>query len=209
MYNPYQVVREFEDTISKWAGAKYGVSVESCTAAIFLSCLYLRVREVEIPRFTYPGVACSIINAGGTVKFRDEDWTGVYKLKPYNITDGALRFKEGMYEGGLHCLSFHMKKHLPIGRGGMILTDNKEAAEWFKKMRFDGRTEGADFHTDYPRVVGWNMYLTPEQASRGLMLFSTINQKGNDDLVTSKQGYPDLSKCPAYKGAKDDYRTVR
>lgn len=198
MYNPYKVVDEFEKTIAEWADSKYAVAVESCTAALFLCCLYKKVKEVEIPKFTYPGVACSIINAGGTVKFRDEEWSGVYELKPYGIIDGALRFKKGMYQGGLHCLSFHMKKHLPIGRGGMILTDSKEEYELFKRLRFDGRRE-VPLEEDTFDMVGWNMYMTPDQASRGLMLFSTINQKGKDDLVASAQGYPDLSKCPAYR----------
>jgi len=195
--NVYDNVKEFENTIAEWSGAKYGVAVESCTAALFLCCKYLNVEEVEIPKFTYPGVPCSIINAGGRVKFRNEDWKGVYQLMPYPIWDGALRFKPNMYKGGFHCLSFHMKKHLPIGRGGMILTNDLDAVEWFKRMRFDGRRE-LPLEQDTFDMVGWNMYMTPEQAVRGLQLFSTINQKCNDDLITGRQGYPDLSKCQIY-----------
>ena len=127
MFNPFQIVSEFEKMIAEYAGSKYAVAVESCSAAIFLCCEYLKVNEVEIPRFTYPSVPCGIIHAGGRVKFRDEDWVGVYELKPYKIFDGALRFKRNMYKGGYHCLSFHTKKHIGIGRGGMILTDSKRA----------------------------------------------------------------------------------
>lgn len=196
--NPYQNVDIFEQTIAKWAGAKYGVAVESCTAALFLSCVYKQVKEVTIPKYTYPSVPCSIIHAGGTVKFKDLSWEGVYKLAPYNIWDGALRFQPNMYKGGLHCLSFHMKKHLPIGRGGMILTDSKEDYLWLKRVRFDGRRE-VPMEDDSFDMLGYNMYMTPEQAVRGLQLFSTIDQRGLKDLDVNKQSYQDLSKYKIYE----------
>jgi len=48
--------------------------------------------------------------------------------------DAAKRFTSGMYEKGIAmCLSFHIKKHLKIGKGGMILTDNATLVEWLKK----------------------------------------------------------------------------
>lgn len=199
--NPYKMVSEFEKTIAEFAGSKYGVAVESGTAALFLSCVYKEVGEVTIPKFTYPSVPCSIIHAGGTVKFSDEAWQGIYELAPYGIWDSALRFKEGMYKGGLHCLSFHMKKHLPIGRGGMILTDDEEAYKWLKKARFDGRDE-VPLEEDTFTQLGWNMYMTPEQACRGIQLFSTNRFRNNEDMDMSLQGYPDLSKYPIYDTTK-------
>ena len=117
--NPYTIVNDFEERIAEWSGAKYGVAVESGTAAIFLSLMYVKPKDVTIPKHTYPSVPCSIIHAGGKVQWSDEQWSGVYELKPYRIIDGALRFKKGMYKGGLHCLSFHIKKHLPIGRANV------------------------------------------------------------------------------------------
>ena len=98
----------------------------------------------------------------------------------------------------LMCLSFHAKKHLSIGRGGMILTDNKKAYEWFKKARFDGRSE-VPLYKDKIKFVGWNMYMTPEQAARGLMLFDLIKDKSLLDIDWKTQGYPDLSKIKAYQ----------
>lgn len=201
----YQVVQDFEQTIADYAGSKYAVAVESCTAALLLSCAYMKVGEVTIPRFTYPSVPCSIIHAGGRVRFSDEAWEGVYELKPYGIIDGALRFKRGMYRGGLHCLSFHSKKHLPIGRGGMILTDDKDSYEWFKKARFDGRSE-VPLDKDNISMVGWNCYLQPEQAARGLQLFDMIKNKELEDIPTAVQGYPDLKLIRVYENLSN--RTV-
>lgn len=202
---PYQVVRDFESRVAAYAGAKYGVAVESGTAAIFLSVMLYKwkfgsVGTVYIPKHTYPSVPCSIIHAGGRVKFTDESWSGVYTLQPLNIVDGALRFRRKMYEGGLHCLSFHIKKHLAIGRGGMILTDDEDNYKWLKKARFDGRGE-CDLDKDDFTMLGWNMYMTPDQAARGLMAFSIINNRkfSPNDLDVEKQGYPDLSKYEVYR----------
>lgn len=198
-FTPYEIVHRFEEAIADYAGSKYAVAVDSCCNAIFLSCLYNQVTKVSIPKFTYPGVACSIINAGGEVSFNDWEWQGVYPLDPYEIIDGALRFKKGMYvPKTLHCLSFHLKKHLPIGRGGMILTDSKKAYDWLRKARFDGRNE-VPLNEDNIDGIGWNMYMTPEQATRGLMLFDTIKGLDLEDIDNTKQNYPDLSKVNAYK----------
>lgn len=204
MSSPYAVIDEFEKTLAEYAGSQYGVAVESCTAALFLSLEYRKhkmrtkyIGSVGIPSLTYPGVACSIIHAGGHVLFTDKMWEGVYELHPFNIWDGALRFCRNMYMGGLHCLSFHVKKHLPIGRGGMILTDDVEAYQWLKKARFDGRAE-VPLQQDEFTMLGWNLYLTPEQAVRGLQLFSVVKDKVLTDLDVAEQGYPNLSKFKIY-----------
>ena len=41
-------------------------------------------------------------------------------------------------------------------------------------------------------------YLTPEQAARGLMLFSNIENQELKDLDIEAQGYTDLSKIKVY-----------
>lgn len=199
-FTAFDTVKRFEETIAEYAGAKYGVAVDSCCNALFLCCKYLNVKSVDIVKHTYPGVICAIKNAGGSIMYwLDNDWQGIYEIMPYNIIDSALRFKRGMYiKDSFYCLSFHVKKHIPIGRGGMILTNNKEAAEWFKKARFDGRNE-VPLDQDELTMTGWNCYMTPEQAARGLTLFETIKDKDLPDLVVADQHYPDLSKVRAYQ----------
>lgn len=209
--NPYTIVGEFEKRISEWCGAKYGVAVESGTAAIFLSLQWRKkemgkIGQVMIPSKTYPSVPCSIIHCGGTVKFINVMWKGEYELGTLRIWDSALRLKRDMYDdrlktlNGLQCLSFHIKKHLPIGRGGMILTDDKDAYDWLKKARFDGR-EPIPLKDDNFTMLGWNCYLEPTQAARGVQLFEVLRQKypnGQDDLDVEEQAYPDLSKFKIY-----------
>jgi len=197
--NPYKIVSDFEETIAAYAGSKYAVAVESCTAAIFLSLQYKNVKgkKILIPKFTYPGIPCSIIHSGAKVIFTNTKWEGTYSLAPFDIIDGALRFKKNMYLGGLHCLSFHVKKLLPIGRGGMILTDSKEAYEWFRRARFDGRNP-VPLQEDNFTMLGWNMYMSPGDAARGIQLFQTIENKELPDLSVESQKYADLSQFKIY-----------
>jgi dTDP-4-amino-4,6-dideoxygalactose transaminase len=177
----------FEEEIADYTGAPFAVSVDSGSNALFLCCKYLRVAQVTIPKRTYISVPQSIIHAGGTVVFEDIDWQGTYQLKPYPVFDAAKRFTGRMYvQNAFMCLSFHVKKHLKIGKGGMILTDSADAAEWFKRARYEGRSEER-YRIDNVDMLGWNM--TPVEAARGLMLMQGMPTH-NPDLV---EDYPDLT----------------
>lgn len=203
--NPYQVVIDFEEAIAKYCGSKYAVAVESCTSAIFLSLIYMRqVNEwkfpgpIVIPARTYPGVACSVIHAGFFIReFSQEKWEGEYEIGYTDVWDAALRFKRGMYHGGLQCLSFHIKKHLKIGRGGAILTDDLDAVNWLRRARFDGRNPVPLLEDNFT-MLGYNMYMQPDQAARGLQLLQALGNRELDDLRVEDQKYPDLSKFPIY-----------
>tara|TARA_B100001248_G_scaffold178781_1_gene135883 strand:- start:658 stop:1095 length:438 start_codon:yes stop_codon:yes gene_type:complete len=120
--------------------------------------------------------------AGYKIKLVKQVWEGSYQLKPLKIVDSALRFRSNMYiSKTLMCLSFHHRKHLPIGRGGMILTNSFKAYNWLVKARYDGRDMSKNFTKDKIKSVGWHMYMTPEQAVKGLDLLSKIS-KNNKDL---------------------------
>lgn len=190
----FEVVTSFEREIAAYANSKYAVAVDSCTNALLLCCKYLDVEEVTIPAKTYVSVPCSIINAGGRVKFENTDWSGIYQLKPYPIYDGAARFSRGMYvPDSYHCLSFHPKKHLKLDKGGMILTNDKEAVEWFKMARYAGRHEKPLLEDEF-EIIGWNMYMTAPLAARGIQELALMKDN-NPDLIET---YPDLSKFKIY-----------
>jgi len=166
LHNPYKIVKMFEEEIAHYTGAPYAVSVNSCTNALFLACKWIGVegKEVIIPKRTYLSPPQSILQAGGHLTFEDISWEGIYQLKPFPIYDAAKRLTSNMYiPESLMCLSFHIKKHLKIGKGGMILADDLKAAEWLKKARYEGRSD-VPYHEDNICDEGWNMYMTPEQA---------------------------------------------
>ena len=77
--NPYKIVKMLEEEIAAYTGAKYAVSVDSCTNALFLCCKYLQVKDVIIPKHTYVSVPMSVIHAGGNVIFQDIHWSGIYR----------------------------------------------------------------------------------------------------------------------------------
>ncbi|SRR6266851_2358245 len=199
----YKVVKDFEDRVAEFAGSKYAVAVESGTAALFLSCVYSKVKDVWIPKHTYPSVPCSIIHAGGRVHWTEQAWSGTYELAPYGIIDGALRFRRYMYRGGLHCLSFHIKKLISIGRGGMVLTDDAAADRWLRLARFDGR-QPVPLSEDKFTMLGYNMYMSPDQAARGLQLFELTKDRILPDLRVEEQGYTDLSNYAIYNVSSGD-----
>ena len=203
-HNPYQIVKMLEEEVAEYTGAKYAISVDSCTNALFLICKYLNVNTVTIPSKTYLSVPMSIIHAGGNVIFdttpSTNHWTGIYQLKPYPVYDSAKRFTSDMYISGSYmALSFHIKKHLPIGKGGMILTDNDDAVEWFRKSRYEGRSEKY-YKDDNIEHLGWNMYMTPIEAATGLSLMQNypLHNRDQDEL----NGYRDLTEFPVFKQYK-------
>tara|TARA_Y100000310_G_C20320409_1_gene640476 strand:- start:129 stop:722 length:594 start_codon:yes stop_codon:yes gene_type:complete len=194
----------FEEAVAEYTGSKYAVSVDSCTNALFLCCKYLKVKEVTIPCQTYLSVPMSIIHANGEVIFdkrtATNEWHGVYQLKPYPIYDSAKRLTSNMYiKDSFMCLSFHVKKQLAIGKGGMILTDNEDAVNWFKRARYEGRSEKF-YKEDDIDFLGWNMYMTPEQAARGLTLLQAYPKHNRDQ--TELNGYRDLTGFRVFKDNK-------
>jgi len=203
-HNPFKIVRMFEEEIAEYTGSPYVVTVDSCTNALFLICKYLKVKKVTIPSQTYLSVPQSIIHAGGEVIFdktsKTNHWNGIYQLKPYPIYDAAKRFTSNMYIPGTYMgLSFHIKKQLPIWKGGAILCDNKEAYEWFKKARYEGRSEKY-YKDDDIEFLGWNMYMTPQQAAHGLAMMQNYPDHKEDLLEIN--GYRDLTEFTVFKNNK-------
>ena len=191
--DPFDVVDMFEREVSKFAGCKYGIAVDNCTDGLFLALKYVDYKgTITIPCRNYCSPPMSIIQAGCKIKFEDIEWSGVYQLKPTNVYDGATRWTEGMFEAedGYQVVSFQIKKRIPIGKGGMILTNDKKAYEWFKMMRYEGRNTDVPYVKDILQGIGYNMYMLPEDAARGLILMNKI-PKQNDDTGGS-DNYTDL-----------------
>jgi dTDP-4-amino-4,6-dideoxygalactose transaminase len=203
----YKITEDFEKSLCDYTGAPYAVALDNQSNALFLSLMYENVSgiEITIPSRTYPSVPCEIIHAGGKVKFepvKGKTITGAYQLKPTKVWDSALSFTADMYKPGTHmCVSFTGPyKHLKLSKGGAILTDDHDAALWFKRARYSGRRE-CSYHDDHFDMLGWNFYMMPELAARGVLL---MGQFYNIDGTKKKMPdatlpYPDLSKFDIYK----------
>jgi dTDP-4-amino-4,6-dideoxygalactose transaminase len=214
----YKVTEEFEKKLAEYTGAKYVVTLDNMSNALFLALYYenhikksINGGFVYCPKRTYPSVPCEIIHAGLKVKFTEnykcldmEKGTlkGSYKLGNSNVYDSALSFTADMYLKGTHmCVSFTGPyKHFKLSKGGAILTDDDYAYRWFKRARYSGRRE-CSYHNDNLDMLGWNFYMMPELSARGLLLMNQFyntdgSKKHNKDLTLP---YPDLSKFDVYK----------
>jgi dTDP-4-amino-4,6-dideoxygalactose transaminase len=211
MKNVYDITNEFERRLAEYTGAPYVVTVDNQSNALFLALYYehyinksIKTDSITIPNRTYPSVPCEIIHAGLKVKFRQVEGRtikGSYQLEGSNVWDSALSFTTDMYKPNQHmCISFTGPyKHFKLSKGGAILTDNYDANLWFKRARYSGRRE-CSYHDDNLDMLGWNFYMMPELAARGLLLMGQFyngegKPKHNADLELP---YPDLSQFPIY-----------
>ena len=209
MKNVYDITNEFESRLADYTGAPYVIAVDNQSNALFLALMYENIKgtEIEIPSRTYPSVPCEIIHAGGKVKFKKtkgKTLKGAYQLELTNVWDSALRFTSDMYIPSTHmCISFTGPyKHFKLSKGGAILTDNYEAMLWFRRARYSGRRE-CSYYNDHFDMLGWNFYMMPELAARGVLLMGQFydgngKPKHNEDLELP---YPDLSKFEIYTKA--------
>jgi dTDP-4-amino-4,6-dideoxygalactose transaminase len=207
----YKVTEEFEEKLADYTGARFAVTLDNMSNGLFLSLYYEHnvmnrtEKIITIPSRTYPSVPCEIIHAGLKVEFesvKGKTIRGAYQLKGSNVWDSALSFTADMYKPNTHmCVSFTGPyKHFKLSKGGAILTDDYDAYCWFKRARYSGRRE-MSYHEDHFDMLGWNFYMMPELAARGLLLMGQFyeiggKKKHNDDLELP---YPDLSKFEIYK----------
>jgi dTDP-4-amino-4,6-dideoxygalactose transaminase len=207
----YKITEEFEEKLAHYTNSKYVVTLDNMSNALFLALYYEhKVKDrtenvITIPCRTYPSVPCEIIHADLKVGFEPVEGNtikGAYQLKGSNVWDSALRFTADMYIPNTHmCVSFTGPyKHFKLSKGGAILTDDYEAYLWFKRARYSGRRE-VSYHDDNLDMLGWNFYMMPELAARGLLLMNQFyntdgSKKQNQDLELP---YPDLSKFEIYK----------
>jgi len=211
MKNIYDITNEFEKRLAEYTGARYAVTLDNQSNALFLSLYYeknitksIKSNTINIPSRTYPSVPCEIIHAGLKVGFKPVEGKtlkGAYLLEGSNVYDSALRFTTDMYIPNSHmCVSFTGPyKHFKLSKGGAILTDSLAAYHWFKRARYSGRRE-CSYHDDNLDMLGWNFYMMPELAARGLLLMGQFynldgTKKVNLDLTLP---YPDLSQFKIY-----------
>jgi len=194
----FDVIEEFEKQIAKFYGSPYAVAVDCCTHAIELCLRLQNIKHYTVPKHTYLSVPFLAKKLGITFEWKDENWQDYYYLGGTNIIDAAVLWEENSYvPNTFMCLSFQYKKHLSLGRGGMILTDNKEAAILLKKMSYDGRLPNIPWREQDIEEYGYHYYMTPETAQKGLeKISSAISTKPVKWNITD---WPDLTQMKIFK----------
>jgi dTDP-4-amino-4,6-dideoxygalactose transaminase len=168
-------VRDFENAVAEFIGARHAVACSNCTTALHLALLLHDVGpgdEVIVPSYTWIATANVVRMVGATPVFADID------LSTFNVTPQTVEAAitprtrvilpvhqfglpaniEGIVEvaqqhklvviedaacaigsryndrpigssGNLACFSFHPRKLITTGEGGMLVTDETKLAE--------------------------------------------------------------------------------
>jgi dTDP-4-amino-4,6-dideoxygalactose transaminase len=172
--NPFDAVLDFERAIAHYTGAPYCIVTDSCTHAIEIAFrLTFNNNMVMFPAHTYLSVPMTLHKLNIPYMMTDDEWCQEYEFKGSRIWDSARRFERHMYrDGQVQCISFGRTKPLEIGRGGCILTDNRELYQAASCMRMDGR----DIFRYQPWAaqqkfnLGFHYYMKPEDCVTGLNL---------------------------------------
>ena len=188
----FQAILDFEQQVAKFTGAPYCVTTDCCSHAIEIA---FRLRKdksaVSFPARTYLSVLMTMHKVGVEYSLIDIAWRDYYEFTGSNIWDCARYFKQNMYESGtVQCVSFGRTKPLDLGRGGCILTDDKDLYDRASRMRYDGR----DIFTYLPWAlqqdfeVGYHYYMKPEDCVNGI---NQLNEKKFTEQVDKYYDYPD------------------
>lgn len=190
-------VTEFENKIAKFFNAPYAIAVDSCTHGVELCLRYTNADSISVPKNTYLSIPFLSHKLNIELEWRNEDWEDYYYLTD-NVIDAAVLWKKNSYIPKTFMgLSFQYQKHLSLGRGGVILTDNHEAALQLKKMSYDGRLPSIPWREQNIDTIGYHYYMTPETANLGLeKLENAINTEPRKWVTND---WPDLTQMDIFK----------
>jgi len=193
----FEAVKLFEEKIAEFFGSPYAVAVDCCTHGVELSLRYTNAKRIFVPNRTYLSIPFLAHKLGVDLNWKDENWVDYYFLTD-EVIDAAVLWKRNSYiPNTFMSLSFQFQKHLNLGRGGMILTDNKEAAVQLKKMSYDGRVPMIPWREQNIDTIGYHYYMTPETAEMGLQkLDDAINTTPRQWVVSD---WVDLTKMEIFK----------
>ena len=194
----FDIIKEFEIEIAKFYGAPHAIAVDCCTHAIELCLRHQSIQYYTVPKRTYISVPFLANKLSISFDWRDENWQDYYYLGGTNIIDAAVLWKKDSYiPSTFMCVSFQYRKHLSLGRGGIILTDSEKDAIILKKMSYDGRLPNIPWREQNIDTMGYHYYMTPETAKLGLSkLPEAIKTEPKQWVVTD---WPDLTKMEIFK----------
>ena len=193
----FNIVTDFELAIAKYFGAPYAIAVDSCTHGIELALRYNNTKYITVPKHTYLSIPFLSKKLSIGLSWNDNNWVDYYYLSE-NIIDAAVLWKPNSYIPNTFMgISFQYQKHLSLGRGGILLTDNELAAIEIKKMSYDGRLPNIPWRYQDIDTVGYHYYMTPETAQLGLAkLTDAITEIPRQWVITD---WPDLTTMKIFK----------
>ena len=194
------VITQFEKAVAGFFGSPYAVAVDCCTHGIELCLRHTYATTMWSPTRTYVSIPMLAKKLDIDLIWTYDEWEDYYYLTD-NIIDAAVLWKQDSYIPRTFMnLSFQFQKHLNLGRGGMILTDNKNSVEQLKKMSHDGRLPDISWREQDIDMMGYHYYMTFETAKLGLDKISdAINTPPKRWTIDE---WPDLTTMTFFQNTK-------
>jgi UDP-4-amino-4,6-dideoxy-L-N-acetyl-beta-L-altrosamine transaminase len=185
------IVREFEEEVCEYVGAKYAASFFSASYAIYAiikSKICVTPNVITIPSMIPAVVPNALVDAGASIKFNSNiDWVG----GAYNLCDGiidsAQQFDKHQYknnlsnnkldDGEIMIFSFYPTKPLSSLDGGIVVSNNKEKIDDLKSLSFYGMDYSNDSWTRVQKQVGFKAYMSTMQATIASRNLKKLDQK--------------------------------
>jgi len=181
-----KIVDVFEQTIADYVGAKYAVSFNSATSAIFLTLLGKNT-IINVPSMIPPVVLNAIITSGNKYNFSDDiNWVGdsylLHDFGDYKIVDSAQKletnqFKKECEPNDLMIFSFYPTKPVGSYDGGMIVSDDLEKINHLKEMTLNGMSFAKNNWERTIKFPGYKMYMNSIQCDIALRNFKVYENK--------------------------------
>jgi len=196
----FKAISDFEKEIANFFGAPYAVAVDCCTHGIELCLRMKNVKKIRVPKRTYLSVPMLSNKLNIDLEWSDEVWQDYYYLTD-DIIDAAVLWRQNSYVKDTYMsVSFQFRKHLSLGRGGIILFDKQEDFDTLKRMSYDGRSPDESWAVQNIKTMGYHYYMTPETAELGLKKLPEAIQRPPKKWVYTD--WPDLTNMDFFKENK-------
>ena len=181
-----KIVNTFEQTISNYVGAKYAVSFNSATSAIFLA-LTGKNTTIKVPSMIPPVVLNAIVTSGNQYDFYDDvNWVGdsylLHDFGDYKIIDSAQKLDKNQFKiecnpNDLMIFSFYPTKPIGSCDGGMIVSDDLEKITKLREIALNGMSYSQNNWERKINFIGYKMYMNSIQCDIALRNFNSYPDK--------------------------------
>jgi len=196
----FQVIADFEKEIAKFFGSPFAVAVDCCTHGVELCLRLKKSKHISVPKRTYLSIPMLADKLNIDMSWSNEEWQNYYYLTD-DIIDAAVLWQKNSYVPNTYMsISFQFRKHLSLGRGGVILFDKESDYDVLKRMSYDGRSPDLPWAQQNIKTIGYHYYMTPETAELGLKkLPEAIQRKPKQWVYTD---WVDLTTMDIFKENK-------
>tara|TARA_R110000824_G_scaffold3379_2_gene15985 strand:- start:6036 stop:6974 length:939 start_codon:yes stop_codon:yes gene_type:complete len=181
-----KIVKEFEQQICEYVGAKYAASFSSASYAIYSilkSSVCHTPETVTIPSMIPAVVPNVLMDAGVGIKFStNTKWVGGSYRFTDKVVDSAQKlnrnqFSEECDPDDLLIFSMYPTKPLSSLDGGVVVSNNKEKIDDLKSLSFYGMDFSEDSWSRIQKQVGFKAYMSTMQATIASRNLKTLDKR--------------------------------